>query len=142
MPLCFFLGHRDAPESIYPALLSAVRQHAEERGITEFLVGQYGAFDRMAARAAAEVKKSCPHLTLTLLLPYHPAERKFILPEGFDGTLYPPDMEKTPRRLSIPRANRYAVGLADSVIAYARRPGNARELMEYARSRGKTVRCL
>ena len=31
---CFFIGHRDAPDTIYPALLAEVERH-----ITEFGVG-------------------------------------------------------------------------------------------------------
>jgi len=105
MPICFFIGHRDAPESVYPSLLESVRIHAEQYGVTEFLVGHYGAFDFMAARAVLELKKTHPGLRLTMLLPYHPAERTVHLPAGFDGSFYPSDMENVPRRLAIVCAN-------------------------------------
>ena len=140
--ICFFSGHRDSPASLYPALLKAVEQHATEYGVTEVLVGNYGAFDHMAARAVAEVKQAHPTvtLTLTLLLPYHPAERKIILPNETDGTLYPPDMENVPRKLAILRANHYAVEHADYLIAYVRRPAsNTRELLEYAHRKNSRV---
>ena len=93
---CFFIGHRKASEEIYTDLRAAVEQHIVEFGVTEFLVGHYGGFDKLAARALIDAKKAHTEVTLTLLLPYHPAERPMAAPEGFDGTYYPPDMERVP----------------------------------------------
>lgn len=72
---CFFIGHREASEEIYPALYAAVEQHILEYGVTEFIVGHYGGFDRLAASAVKEAKRFYPEVKLILLLPYHPAER-------------------------------------------------------------------
>ena len=133
---CFFIGHRETGEEIYADLRAAVEQHIVEYGVTEFIVGHYGGFDRLAAKAVIEAKKTHPEVTLTLLLPYHPAERPIEAPEGFDGTYYPPDMERVPRRVAIVRANRYMVNHVDYLIAYAWHPtSNARELVEYAKDR-------
>lgn len=72
--------------------------------------------------------------TLSILIPYLPAERPLELPYGFDNTFYPPGMEKVPRRLAIVCTNRYTVDHVDYLIAYAWHPGsNARNLVEYAR---------
>ena len=90
---CFFIGHREASEEIYPALYAAVEQHILEYGVTEFIVGHYGGFDRLAASAVKEAKRFYPEVKLTLLLSYHPAERPIPTPDGFDGTFYPPGME-------------------------------------------------
>lgn len=133
---CFFIGHREANEEIYADLLAAVERHIVEFCVTEFIIGHYGGFDRLAARAVIEAKKTHPEVTLTLLLPYHPAERPMEAPEGFDGTYYPPDMEQVPRRVAIVRANRYMVDHVDYLIAYAWHPGsNARDLVDYAQNR-------
>lgn len=57
-------------------------------------------------------------------------------PDGFDGTYYPPDMERVPRRMAIVRANRYMIDHVDYLIAYALHPAsNARELVEYAHNK-------
>ena len=137
---CFFIGHREASEAIYAELRAAVEQHIVEFGVTEFIVGHYGGFDRLAARAVIEAKKTHPEVTLTLLLPYHPAERPMATPEGFDGTYYPPDMERVPRRLAIVRANRYMVDHVEYLIAYAWHPGsNARNLVDYARTQSVEI---
>lgn len=53
---CFFIGHREATREIYPALLAEVERHICEFGVTQFVVGHYGGFDRLAAEAVMEAK--------------------------------------------------------------------------------------
>lgn len=133
---CFFIGHREASEEIYPALCTAVEKHIVRYGVTEFIVGHYGGFDRLAAKAVKAAKHSNPEVELTLLLPYHPAERPIPVWDGFDSTYYPPGMEKVPRQVAIVRANRYMVDYADFLIAYAwHSASNARDLLEYTKKR-------
>lgn len=123
-------------EEICPALYAAVEQHILEYGVTEFIVGHYGGFDRLATSAVKEAKRFYPEVNLTLLLSYHPAERPIPTPDGFDGTFYPPGMESVPRKIAIVRANRYVVDHVDYLIAYAWHPAsNARALVEYAQKR-------
>ena len=86
---CFLIGHRDTSSDILPSLTTEIEHHIREQGITEFVVGQYGGFDRLAAHALYRCKTEYPGLTLTLLCAYHPAERAVILPRGFDGVLVP-----------------------------------------------------
>ena len=137
---CFFIGHRETSEEICPALYAAVEQHILEYGVTEFIVGHYGGFDRLAASAVKEAKRFYPEVKLTLLLPYHPAERPIPTPDEFDSTFYPPGLESVPRKIAIVRANRYVVDHVDYLIAYAWHPAsNARELVEYARSQKQKV---
>ena len=136
MKSCFFIGHREASSEVLPALEEAVEQHIVEYGVTEFIVGNYGGFDHMAAKAVIAAKERHRGITLSMLIPYHPAERPLELPEGFDNSFYPPGMEKVPRRLAIVRANRFMVDHVDYLIAYAWHPAsNARDLVEYARNR-------
>ena len=136
MKSCFFIGHRDTPPEVYPVLQAAVEQHIVEYGVTEFFVGNYGVFDRMAARAVVAAKEKFPEVTLDMLLPYHPIECPVECPRGFDATFYPPGMENVPRRFAILRANRYMVDNVDYLIAYAwHLVSNARELLQYAQRR-------
>jgi len=133
---CFFIGHRDAPESVYPALCRAVENHIAEHGVTEFVVGRYGNFDSMAARAVTEAKIRHPDVTLTVLLPYHPSGAKEKVPAGFDASWYPPGMETVPARAAIVRAVWYAVDHSAYVIACVRHPAsNAQKFTEYARKK-------
>lgn len=133
MKSCFFIGHREASSEILPTLREVIEQHIVEYGVTEFIVGHYGGFDRMAARAVIAAKEQHPEIALSMLIPYHPSERCVELPSGFDNTFYPPGMEKVPRRVAIVRANRYMVDHVDYLIAYVWHPAsNARNLLEYA----------
>ncbi len=136
MKSCFFLGHRDAPDSIREALDEAIEGHIAEYGVTEFFVGHYGRFDRMAQMALVRAKAQHPEISTRLLIPYHPTERPVSAPEGFDGTYFPPGMERVPRQLAIIWANRYMIDHCDYLIAYVwHAASNARELLEYARNR-------
>lgn len=143
MNSCFFIGHADAPQSLYPNLLSSVERHITEFAVTEFLVGHYGSFDAMAARALCEAKKKYPHITLMLLLPYHPALRPVDVPEGFDGTYYPEGMERVPMALRIIEANRKAAATSSYMIAYAHyKASNSLALVEYAEKHHTVVTLL
>ena len=94
----------------------------------------------MAAKAVIAAKEQHPDITLSMLIPYHPAERPVETPQGFDNTFYPPGMEKVPRKLAIVRANRYMVDHVDYLIAYAWHPAsNARDLVEYALKKGLSL---
>ncbi len=141
MCTCFFIGHREAPDTLLPVLAAEVERHIVEYGVTDFVVGKYGRFDSMAAHSVKAAKKRHPEVTLTLLLPYHPFDQPIPTPPGFDGTFYPPGMETVPKRAAIVRANRYMVDHSDYLIAYAWHPAsNARELVEYAQKREKRGR--
>lgn len=130
---CFFIGHREAGPEILPALEAAIEKHISEYGVTEFIVGHYGGFDRLSARALVSAKKRHPDVKLLMLIPYHPAERPIETPHGFDGTFYPPGMESVPRKFAIVQANRNVIDHADYLIAFVWHPAsNAQKLLEYA----------
>ncbi len=107
--------------------------------MTDFLVGNYGAFDRMAARTVKEAKARHPDIRLCLMLPYHP-EMGRLLPEreGYDRFIYPEGMEGVPYKLAIPRLNRMLVADSDYAIAYARYAwGGAASTLKYAQVRAR-----
>ena len=136
MSSCFFIGHRETPNTLFPELCNMVEQHISEYGVTEFIVGNYGNFDRLAAKAVISAKAAHPEITLSLLIPYHPAERPVKLPAGFENTYYPFGLEKVPKRIAILRANQHIVDHVEYLIAYAWHPAsNARNLVEYAQKR-------
>lgn len=131
----FFIGHRQPPEKLLRLLAEEIERHISLYGVTEFVVGNHGGFDYMAASAIMAAKKQHPQVTLFLLLPYHPAEHPINVPNGFDGTFYPP-MENVPRRVAISCANRYRIDHSDYLIAYTWHPsGNARKFVDYAKKR-------
>lgn len=139
MPSCFFIGHRDAPESLLPAVRAAAEKLIREQGVTDFYVGSRGSFDRLVAAVMRELRESHPEVRLYRVLAYLPTGREE-LPEGFAGSVFPEGLETVPRRLAILRANRAMVVACEYLIAYAPHlTGNARKVVEYARRRGRRV---
>ena len=133
MANCFFIGHRDAPEAIRPRLAEAVERHIAEYGVTTFVVGHYGAFDRMAAAAVRNAKKRHPEVTLTLLLSYYPYRDWEEVASAYDGSLYPEGLETVPKPFAIVRANRYMIGRSDFLICYNRGfAGNTQKIVDMA----------
>ena len=133
MPSCFFIGHRNAPETLRPLLDAAVERHIAEYGVTEFVAGHYGRFDYMAAAAVRTAKTRHPDITLVLLLPYYPFPYDT---EGYDSTFYPEGMENVPKPFAIVRANEYMIRTSDYLICYDRgQIGKTRDFVELARKR-------
>ena len=60
MSTCFFIGHRDAPDSILPSLSAAIEARIVEDGVDQFVAGNYGRFDSLAAQAVRKAKKQRP----------------------------------------------------------------------------------
>lgn len=127
---CFFIGHRDAPDTILPQLREVIEHHITAYGVTEFIVGHYGHFDALAAHAVRDVKQRYPAVNLVLLLPYYPYEHL----EGYDRSFYPPGMETVPKPFAIIRANQYMIRNSDFLICYCKGyVGNTQKLVELAR---------
>lgn len=136
---CFFIGHRETPMSILPELRIVIHQHITQYDVTEFIVGNRGNFDRLAASAIMNSKKQFPQIRLTLLLSYLPTSSASHLPDGFDDSCYPPGLETTPKAVAIPRANRYMVEHVDYLIACVwHSASNALALTEYAEKRSQS----
>lgn len=139
MSSCFFIGHRDAPGSLLPAVRAAAEGLIRDEGVTDFYVGSRGSFDRLAAAAVRELRERWPEVRLFLVLAYLPAAGE-ALPEGFTGSVFPEGLERVPRRYAILRANRVMVDSCEYLIAYApHATGNARKVAEYARGKGRRV---
>lgn len=133
---CFFIGHSDSDYNIYGKLKEVIEEHIMEYGVTNFYVGHYGNFDRLAAKAIIDLKTNYSYIRLTLLLPYHPSEIKIELPNGFDSSYYPDGMESVPRRLAIIKANQHMIDCVDYLIANVKySASNSGKLLEYALKR-------
>lgn len=135
-----FIGHSKMwgdRERVSVALTSTVERYIAQQGVTDFLVGNYGDFDRMAAAVVKEAKTRHPCIHLYLMLPYRPEQGR-PLPdrEGYDSFVYPEEMEGVPLKLAIPRLNRLMVEEADYAIAYVLHSwGGAATTLEYAEVR-------
>lgn len=134
---CFLFGHHDCPFRIQSQIEGSVLRHYLKYGIRHFYIGNRGAFDSIVLSAVKTIKRKYDDITLFLLLPYHPAERTIIIPEGFDETFFPP-LYNIPRKFAIVHATRYMIDSCDTVICYVNHSGNAEKLLKYALHRSKT----
>ena len=133
---CFFIGHRNAPEGIYPNIVSTIEKLIVENNVKEFIVGNYGMFDSMVIRALQQIKTKYHDIVLLLLTPYHPSVKKVVKPEGFDDIYYPDGMEFVPYRAAIVKANEMAISNSGVIIAYiVHTASNTEAFVEYARKR-------
>lgn len=139
---CFFIGHRDSPYALQKKLDEVVKEASREYGITRFVVGCRGNFDRWALSSIMKVKKKAPNIEVFILLAYHPADHVPTYPNGVDGGYYPKGLEYVPKKFAILKANQIMVQECDLLIAHAQYPGNARNLVQYAMNRGVRVRNL
>lgn len=113
---CFFIGHTDTPEDIYPGLSSAIERQITQNNVTEFYVGNHGRFDVLAYRALQVAKRKYPYILCYLVLAYHPGTVHVAPPVDFNGIFYPL-VKSVPARYTIPRANRAMVDFCDVLIA-------------------------
>ena len=60
MSTCFFIGHRETPNTLLDKLSAEVERHITEYGVTDFVVGRYGRFDTLAAKCVKAAKKRHP----------------------------------------------------------------------------------
>ena len=138
MKSCFFIGHREANESLLPRLESEIERLIRSEKVRYFYVGGYGGFDHVAATAVKRAKQKHPDITLMLVLPYHPAERPIEKPPGYDGTYYPEGLERTPRPFAIVKSNQLMVNSCEWLVCYVRHgASNSRSILEYAQRREK-----
>ena len=135
MSMCFMAGHADAPMELLPRIVEQAQQLVERWGVTRFLVGHYGNFDRLAVQAIKQLKIAYPQIKLILLLPYYSANQTMEISNEFDETIYPEGLETVPYRYAIVKANRWAVAAADHMMVHQHYSvGNTFRLMKYAQS--------
>lgn len=56
----------------------------------------------------------------------------------FDGSIYP-EIEKIPLKFAILERNKIMVKRADFLIFYCTHPGRTRELLDFAKQKGKAI---
>ncbi len=136
---CCFAGHSQILKDISAPLEMAIERHITGYGVTDFLVGHYGDFDRQAAVAVRKAKLVYPGVRLFLMLPYLPG-KGHALPdkEGYDDFICPEGMENVPYKWAISKLNQIMVNQSDYLIACVKRSfGGAARTLTYATAREK-----
>ena len=144
---CCFAGHNETyGDEVKQKIKEIAIKLIEEKGVTEFWVGNYGGFDRCAASAMREVKKEYTQIKLVIVLPYLTKEvngHREDFYKKYDSIVIAGMAEKTPARLKIIKANEYMVDNCDFLICNVEHSwGGAAKTVEYAKRKGKEIYCL
>ena len=110
-----FIGHNECFEISKEKVKNAI-QTLIKQGVTDFLCGGQGGFDRLCGRCVYELKKEYPHINNYLVIPYlsfHVFDKAI-----FDSIIYPDDFEKYHFKAAIPARNKYMVDNSSYAICY------------------------
>lgn len=131
------IGHDDC-SGIDDEHLRAELAKLAESGVTTFLSGGYGGFDRLCARRIYELKPRYPHIRSIIVIPY--LDHKIFAPELFDGSEFPECLEGVPYRFRISHRNRYMVECAAHAVCFVTRSfGGAARTYRYAQNQGLNI---
>ena len=132
-----FCGHRQIydRDEVEPRLSQCIQSLIDE-GADCFYLGNYGAFDRMAAWTLQSFKKKYPHIHIALTLAYRT--------QAYDAHLYDeiiyPFFDNKPRKYDIIRCNQWMVRHSDVVVAYVLYGwGGAAKTRDYALAKNRRV---
>lgn len=138
--ICCFAGHSQiyGENDLHDKLLTKIEELITKENVTEFWVGDYGAFDRAAAKAVRICKKTYPHIQLHLIIPY-PTQKLNLFKEQYQkeyDSIIQADMpENTPTKFRISQCNRYMVKNAQYLICYIQHGwGGAAQTLAYAQN--------
>ena len=133
---CTFFGHKDTPSDVKGKLRETIVQLIEEKGVTNFYVGNHGNFDRIVLSVLKELIKLYPQIRYSVVLAYLTQHSD----EDYSNTVYPEGIESVPKRFAIDFRNKWMLQQSDFVVAYIRRSiGGAAKFTDMAKKRGKEV---
>lgn len=140
--ICCFAGHSRLydEKNIYDKLISVIEALIVTENTNEFWVGNYGAFDKLSAKAVRELQNKYPNIELNLVIPYltqEVNEHKEEFYSYYNNILIADISEKAPRSLRIIKSNQYMVQSSEFVVCYVKhRFGGAAKTLEYAEKTG------
>lgn len=109
-----------------------------KQGVTEFLVGHQGQFDRMVRSCLKSLRTLYPDIRYSVVIAYLPAERRDF--EDFSDTVYPEGIEAIHPKYAISWRNEWMIRKSQFVICYVcHNWGGAARYVQKARRQGKTV---
>ena len=137
MSACTFFGHRDAPDTVLPALVQTIEELVVNKHVSCFYVGTHGAFDRFAYTALKQAKTQYPQISVNVVLAYMPTVKD----ERYgEDSLLPEGIETVPKRFAIHYRNQWMLRHASYVVSYVSRDyGGAAKYVNRAKKQGKTI---
>lgn len=129
-----FIGRSKCIKVEVDQIKSAVRYLIDNFGVTDFISGGMGSFDRKCARAVCELKSDYPQIKNILIIPY--PDFKVFNRECFDEIIFPEGFEKIPHKTAIIRRDFYMVEQARHAICYISHSwGGVSHTYEFAKAR-------
>ncbi len=133
MKTAVFIGHDDC-YNLSKEELKRIIIECIHNGVTNFLSGGQGGFDRACATAVFELKSNYPQIKNILVIPY--LTFRVFDKDIFDEIVFPENFEKYYFKAAIVQRNRYMVKSADIAICYIQHSwGNAVKTYEFAKRR-------
>ena len=122
MAKCCFAGHNMVyNETQKNVLIKECEKLILKYNVNEFLVGNYGSFDKLVSNVIRMLKEKYPKVKLNLILPYltkEISENKKYYYKSYDELIIPDISENVPIRYRIIKANEYMVDNSDFLICY------------------------
>lgn len=133
MGTAVFIGHNECFGLCMNKLNKVIIECIND-GVTQFLSGGQGGFDRICATAVYNFKKEYPHIKNILVIPY--LSFNVFNKEIFDEIIFPDGFEKYHFKAAIPQRNKYMVNHSDVAICYIQHGwGNAVKTYSFARKK-------
>ena len=144
MCVCTFCGHSRlyGQTDVVKEKCLTVIEKLIVSGIADcFLIGNYGDFDGIASSVCLTLKKKYPQISVNLVLPYYRPHLDEYDKERYAryDSVITPELEETPHRYRIIKANEYMADQADTVIAFVRYDGGAAKTLAYAKRHKKQI---
>ncbi len=137
MKTAVFIGHNEC-FGLSEKKLRAKIIECIESGVTRFLNGGQGGFDRISAVSIFKLKKKYPHIKNILVIPY--LTFNVFNKDIFDEITFPEGFEKYHYKEAIPKRNRFMVEQSDIAICYVHHSwGNAAKTHNFAEKQGLKI---
>lgn len=129
--ICTFLGHRDATDSIKPKLKDAILQLIKE-GVTEFYVGNNGAFDFYVQTVLKDIANNFSVILSAI------NERSIGVDQSY--TVFPEGLEKALPKFAISKRNDWMINNSQIAITYVNHHfSSSYKWLEKARKKGLKI---
>ena len=137
MKTAVFIGHNECYGLSNEKLIKVITNSIND-GVTTFLNGRQGGFDRKCAITVFNLKKSYPQIKNILVIPY--LTFNVFDKEIFDEIIFPLEFEKYHFKAAITQRNKYMVNNSQIAICYITHSwGNAIKTFEYANKKNLEI---
>lgn len=141
MSICCFAGHNQIYDNhVEERLYKECERLITEHEIIEFLVGNYGNFDRIAMNTVCKLRQDYPSIKLNLVIPYLTktiANSAKYYSDHYNEVIISDISANTPIRLKIIKCNEFMINSSDFIICYVTHSwGGAARTLAYAHQKG------